>query len=260
MCGGYLTSSRGVITSPNYPQSYENSQDCFWVLRTRPGRTFTFSFDHLNVTSSDSNVCNEDYLILRNGENSATSPLILMHPGQGSGEQNGRLCGTEPPERRNSSSNVMSIAFHSDGNNQQGNGFRMHFEETPSGCGGHVRIDESEPEFDFSSPNYPNVPPPHSECIWTIVAPSDRRIRIDFLENFDVRPTRGCTVAGIEMRDGGTEFSDLIGVFCNSKPSSQRGSSNVIRVRYFTNSDHPNPGFKAKATIGKFPPLYLDAK
>ena len=38
MCGGYLSQNQGVITSPNFPNDYANNLNCFWGIRTRPGR------------------------------------------------------------------------------------------------------------------------------------------------------------------------------------------------------------------------------
>ena len=31
-CGGWLYSTEGYITSPNYPQQYPNNMDCVWVI------------------------------------------------------------------------------------------------------------------------------------------------------------------------------------------------------------------------------------
>ena len=64
------------------------------------------------------------------------------------------------------------------------------YRETTFGCGGRILLSANQPDFDISSPNYPNVPPPHAECVWVIVAPAGKRIQIDFLERFDVKPSR----------------------------------------------------------------------
>ena len=47
--------------------------------------------------------------------------------------------------RYNTTSNVMSVQFNTDGSGT-GKGFRMHFKQTDFGCGGQVRLTESEPE------------------------------------------------------------------------------------------------------------------
>ena len=53
ICGGYLSDRQGVITSPGYPNDYDNNLDCFYGIRARPGRTLTFWFDTMNITSSN---------------------------------------------------------------------------------------------------------------------------------------------------------------------------------------------------------------
>ena len=192
--------------------------------------------------------CDGDYLIVRNGDNRETSPMMLIHPGQSRDQQNGRLCGTQRPARWNTTSNVMSVQFHSDGSNA-GSGFRMYYKQTDFGCGGSVRLSDDEPETYLTSLNYPNVPPPHAECVWFVIAPTEHRIQVDFVEQFDIRPTGNCVLAGVELKDGGTDFSPSIGTFCNDRPPTQRSSSNVMRMKYYTNSDRPNLGFKAKVSI-----------
>ena len=56
------------------------------------------------------------------------------------------------------------------------------------------------------------------------------------------------------MKDGGTDFSPEIGTFCRNsngqdRPPTQKSSSNVMRIKYYTNEDRPNLGFKAKISI-----------
>ena len=149
-------------------------------------------------------------MTLRNGDDPDTSPLMLIHPGQSREQQNGRLCGTQRPARWNTTSNVMSVDFHSDGSGS-GKGFRMYFKQTDFGCGGQVRLSPEEPEVDIISLNYPNVPPPHAECIWSVIAPNEHRIQVDFVEQFDIKPSTNCVMAGVELKDGGTDFSPSIG-------------------------------------------------
>ena len=62
--------------------------------------------------------------------------------------------------------------------------------------------------------------------------------------------------AGLELKDGGTDFSPDIGTFCHNtngqdRPPTQKSSSNVMRIKYYTNEERPNLGFKAKLSIGK---------
>ena len=53
-------------------------------------------------------------------------------------------------------------------------------------CGGKYILTSGEESEEFSTPNYPNVPPPYSECIWTFMAPAGKRLSIHFVEAFDL--------------------------------------------------------------------------
>ena len=63
-------------------------------------------------------------------------------------------------------------------------------------------------------------------------------------------PFLRCHTAGLEFRDGGTEQSPLLGVFCREKPHTQKSTGNTMYVRYYTNSNNPKLGFYATASIG----------
>ena len=59
-----------------------------------------------------------------------------------------------------------------------------------------------------------------------------------------------CRTAGLEIRDGGTERSPLLGLFCGEIPHTQKSTGNTMYVRYYTNANSPKLGFYAKASIG----------
>ena len=56
----------------------------------------------------------------------------------------------------------------------------MEYEELRFGCGGHVYLRDSlgpNMEVHITSPNHPATPPPHSECIWIIMAPAGKEVQ-----------------------------------------------------------------------------------
>ncbi len=53
------------------------------------------------------------------------------------------------------------------------------------------------------------------------------------------------------MREGATEHSTLLNRFCGDKPSTQKTEGNALYLRYYSNLENPNIGFKAKVKIGK---------
>ena len=43
-CGGTLFNSRGVVTSPNYPQPHNQASNCEWILKVPPGQKIQLKF------------------------------------------------------------------------------------------------------------------------------------------------------------------------------------------------------------------------
>lgn len=61
-----------------------------------------------------------------------------------------------------------------------------------------------------------------------------------------------CDQAFVEVRDGGTILSPLLGKFCGSNlPDTQHSSGDVLYVRYYNNLTQHHSGFKAKVSTGK---------
>ncbi|KAB1253791.1 Cubilin [Camelus dromedarius] len=53
-CGGIQIGDSGVISSPNYPASYDSLTHCSWLLEAPPGHTITVSSDDWKCVSSRS--------------------------------------------------------------------------------------------------------------------------------------------------------------------------------------------------------------
>ncbi|MEQ2158682.1 CUB and sushi domain-containing protein 3, partial [Goodea atripinnis] len=95
-CGGNLTGSNGFILSPNYPHPYPHSKDCDWLIAVNSDYVLSLAFISFNIEP------NYDFLYIYDGPDS-NSPLI------------GSFQDSKLPERIESSSNAMLLAFRSDG-------------------------------------------------------------------------------------------------------------------------------------------------
>ncbi|XP_059839979.1 CUB and sushi domain-containing protein 3 [Hypanus sabinus] len=95
-CGGNLTSSSGFILSPSYPHPYPHGKECDWTITVN--NDYIISLTFLSFTMEP----NYDFLYLYDGPDS-NSPLI------------GSFLDNKLPERIESSSNSMHLAFRSDG-------------------------------------------------------------------------------------------------------------------------------------------------
>ncbi|KAH3817670.1 hypothetical protein DPMN_119225 [Dreissena polymorpha] len=100
-CGGVLTDSFGVITSPNFPSNYPNKVECTWVINAPEGYVINVYFTEFELEFSYNYDCDDDYIELLQGPD-ASSPSI------------GKFCWTVPPIVFKSQSNSASIVFSTD--------------------------------------------------------------------------------------------------------------------------------------------------
>lgn len=127
-------------------------------------------------------------------------------------------------------------------------GFVLKYSEISQECGGQLTLTQFANSTILQSPNFPNIPPPHIECAWTIYGVPGERIRIDFLY-LDLTLMRDCRNEYVEIRDGGTSFSTLIGRYCQDLPSTIFMSDNVGYLKFFTDVEDPRSGFQAKISL-----------
>ena len=96
-----VTTGGIIITSPNYPSDYDNSQDCQVTIRFASDEIVRITLEEFDVESHWR--CDNDYLIAHDGSDT-TSPVI-----------GSKLCGTGlKGEMIDSTGNVMTLSFHSD--------------------------------------------------------------------------------------------------------------------------------------------------
>jgi len=102
----------------------------------------------------------------------------------------------------------------------------------------------------LTSPDSPNSYPSRSKCIWIIKAQPDHRIKFKFL-NFDVEncsaaPGR-CQCDYVEVRDGNSSSSFLIGRYCGSViPSELFSSSRYLWIQFVSDNQINKIGFVAE--------------
>uniref|UniRef100_A0A8C3LRI7 CUB and Sushi multiple domains 2 n=1 Tax=Chrysolophus pictus TaxID=9089 RepID=A0A8C3LRI7_CHRPC len=110
-CGGILTGPAGVILSPQYPEPYPPGKECDWKLTVSPDYVIALVF---NIFSLEPGY---DFLHIYDGPDSL-SPLI------------GSFYGSQLPERIESSSNSLFLAFRSDASVSNA-GFVIEYTENP---------------------------------------------------------------------------------------------------------------------------------
>ncbi|XP_022177373.1 cubilin-like [Myzus persicae] len=233
-CGGELRGPTGVINLTNSTSQLLDSPHsyllhCSWNVTVRPGRTISVKFITMQLLS-----CVDSFVLLKNGFYE-DSPLL----GQG------KYCNTSNIATLSTTDNklqvVVSIMFHDI--------VKIAFEEKSVNCGGQIYLNDVYNITQITSPSYPNIPPAHTECIWTVVAPAGEQISVT-IEDLVLDQT--CEKEYLEFRDGAARFSRLINLICGNNPVQDiETTENFLHIKYFTDLSVPNNGFKLNVTIAK---------
>lgn len=242
-CGGLLDMPSGNInhnmtTRPMNASVFWVSEICTWNIKVRLGRTIRFDFEQLNLEKNSDGTCNS-YLLIRNGPNEE-SPFLGP----------GKFCGKEPIELPKTSSNQAMVQFARGRLSFSKREFILNYEQVEHDCGGHIMLKYNNNNTIITSPNYPNIPSPHIECIWRVTAPGGELLKIDFLERFDLSLSTGCVTEFLQIQEGSTSNAPVNNKLCGSTmPSSIFLSSNLLRLHYLTDALIPRNGFKLKVSF-----------
>ncbi|KAF2903769.1 hypothetical protein ILUMI_02404 [Ignelater luminosus] len=165
-----VNGTEGHLTTPNYPGYYYNNLD-FFVRIIGPERTrLVMHFEKLDVEQQPE--CLYDYVELRS---------VGKQVGEGV-----KWCGNYDTDMQRfdfvSEGNEAELKFHSD-YSIAGSGFLLHWRAVDvSGCPMQTFTAR---EGLLTSPNYPNLLLPRLDCSVTILAPTGKRVWLEF-QDFDV--------------------------------------------------------------------------
>ena len=114
-----------------------------------------------------------------------------------------------------------------------------------SGCGGTINADV--PGV-ITSPNYPNFYSHSSRCIWVLRATPGRKVTMT-ITNFDVEQQASCDYDYLEVRQGATSNSSLVGRYCGSSlPPAITSFGNELYVMFVSDISTAMHGFRAQYT------------
>ncbi|XP_077301904.1 cubilin-like [Arctopsyche grandis] len=251
VCGSHLTSPTEIL-SPSFPnntqytifQNIRRQISCVWTIAVKPGRTINLEFLEINGSDPEPKEC-RNYIMIKNG-GSDDSPLL----------GNGKYCGDYLPNvTLQTNGNRLYVKYNSvyiypaPLSFQSIFNFKIKYWEVSLECEYRLKLTDSIRNTTISSPNYPNIPKPYTECIWVIMAPAGERIKVDFIEKIDLTPDDRCELEYVELRDGGTKDSLPIGKFCGTTPGTKKSTSNIMYIKFLTDVPDPKNGFKAVVSI-----------
>lgn len=220
-------------------------QDCIWTLKVRQGRHIRLEFPEVVLRNSnspaDSTGC-ENFLVLRNG-GAGDSPFLGR----------GKYCEDNISDALETSSNTAYVKFH----HKRGpirSQVTIRVMEVGQACSRRIQLTSAKDSEVISSPLYPNLPNPHSECVWVVTAPPEHRIMLHFEDRFDLedlsKDSGECQREFVQVFDGGTELKPEVGRYCgNRKPDTIYSKASQMRIRYFTDVAEPHAGFKATVKL-----------
>uniref|UniRef100_A0A4W5NC55 Metalloendopeptidase n=1 Tax=Hucho hucho TaxID=62062 RepID=A0A4W5NC55_9TELE len=221
-CGDSLQDSSGNFSSPGYPNGYAAYVHCIWRISVTPGEKII-----LNITAMDlyrSHLCWYDHVEVRDGFG-RKAPL------------KGRYCGDSLPGPIVSTDSRLWIEFRSS-SNWVGKGFSAVYEAI---CGGEVNRDNGQ----IQSPNYPDDYRPNKVCVWKITVAQDFHVGLSF-QSFEIERHDSCAYDYLEVRDGNSESSPLLGRFCgHDKPEDIKTSSNQLWMKFVSDGSVNKAGFAA---------------
>ncbi|KAM9538754.1 bone morphogenetic protein 1-like [Salvelinus alpinus] len=108
-------------------------------------------------------------------------------------------------------------------------------------CGGEVNRDNGQ----IQSPNYPDDYRPNKVCVWKVTVAQDFHVGLSF-QSFEIERHDSCAYDYLEVRDGNSESSPLLGHFCgHDKPDDIKTSSNQLWMKFVSDGSVNKAGFAA---------------
>ncbi|XP_047229438.1 bone morphogenetic protein 1-like isoform X3 [Girardinichthys multiradiatus] len=228
-CGESLQESAGNLSSPSFPNGYSAYTHCVWTISVTPGEKPLSSVSQiiLNFTSMDlyrSHLCWYDNIEVRDGF-WRKAPL------------KGRFCGDTIPDPIISTDSRLWIEYRSS-SSWVGKGFSASYEAI---CGGELKQDSGQ----IKSPNYPDDYQSNKMCVWKITVAEGFQVSLTF-QSFEIEKHNACTYDYVEVRDGSSESSPLLGRFCGyDKPENLQSSSNQLWLKFASDNLVNKAGFAA---------------
>nr|XP_042896535.1 cubilin [Parasteatoda tepidariorum] len=222
-CGGVMTETSGQISSPRHPDAYPHKTTCTWLLKATPGHVIRLTFTSFNLEMDTD--CRFDYVLVED-----TSSIQI-----------GKYCGNRRPPILTSMDETLLVKFVTDASVAR-DGFTATYEflNTEEECGG----DFYQSSGVIRSPGFPNRYPHSAHCVWILHAPNQRQISLN-VTSFVVEQHAGCRYDYLELRNGATGTSPLIGRYCGEEIlKTVRSHSNSLRIEFKSDFSMSAPGFE----------------
>ncbi|KAM9307657.1 cubilin [Gastrophryne carolinensis] len=220
-CGGNFTDTEGFLTSPSWPDAYTGNKECIYIITQKRGDQINLRFTHMNLQSSTG--CSLTVIEVKDGD-TQMAPLI------------GRYCNSTIPAPITSSSNTLWLKFRLDAS-ATASSFKAFYQVV---CGGMLSGTGV-----IRTPHYPNPYYRERTCEWIIAQPEGEVVQLNF-DSFNLLPGTRCSSNYIEIRDGPSSDSTLIGTYCGPDiPPPAYSTQRSLYIKFVTDASSTNGGFSA---------------
>ncbi|BES88254.1 CUB domain [Nesidiocoris tenuis] len=227
-CGRTHQENSATLMSPSYVKVVApppEGEKCEWRITATHGERIVLNITALDIYKSAD--CRHDYLEIRDGYWHKSSLL-------------GRFCGSgRVTEVIVSTGSRMLITFAASPKQHGHRGFTAHYEAV---CGGDIEVDEG---GHLESPNFPEDYQHNKECVWKLTAPETFQVALKF-QSFEVEKHDNCVYDYVEILDGHSADSRVIGKFCGYKlPPDVQSSGNKLLIKFVSDGSVQKGGFSA---------------
>ncbi|XP_067663247.1 cubilin-like [Haliotis asinina] len=214
------------IVSPGYPNNYPSGLDCQWTIHAPAGNRI-----RIEVIFADMEIapfCANDYLLFDDGSSTVDGQIKICNV-------------TSSPIV--SSSNLMSITFHSD-SSVTGKGFRLKYSAADNSCSSRLAASQYTEKY-LTSPGYPSSKANNMHCTWTLSAMVGYIIKVKIV---NLSLGTSCSSDYLLFSDGSSPYATQLGRYCGNNPRDGTvvSSGNHMNIVFHTNSS--GRGFKLKYT------------
>uniref|UniRef100_A0A158PA86 Metalloendopeptidase n=1 Tax=Angiostrongylus cantonensis TaxID=6313 RepID=A0A158PA86_ANGCA len=279
-CGGFLQTSSGSFSSPNYPQHYPSSKECVWEIEAEYGYQIFLNFTTFNIEGMKTE-CSYDYVKIGESERmcgeyaepllftSASNRVRVEFVSDSSVERTGFLanfiadldeCQTDNAGCEHICQNRLGsylclchigYILADDGHNCKEGGCFFEL-NSPSGrvCLALRFCTLIQNKFLFlpgkvSTPNYPNSYPVNQNCTWHFITTPGHRLMLSF-SSFQIEEHSQCKYDSVSIFDGGDSNAPPIGIFCGVVPPPMfMSSTNQLFLSFASDASVSRQGFEA---------------
>ncbi|KAL5273336.1 hypothetical protein ACFFRR_000221 [Megaselia abdita] len=218
MCGGVLNAPNGTVH--HLPMESVGTVECKWIIQAKERNYIRWT-----LLSKDFDVSDKSYFKVYSNDSYKGDRLLKSYT-------NNELVTQSP------------IVFFSDILTIQSLGFKGSFQyETVNpgdSCGGNL----TQPSGLIETPFFPTEYPESIFCEWVITGPTGHQIELKVL-NFSIEVSYSCQDDNLEIHNGPSRESPLIGKFCgNEIPKVIPSFTNHLYLRFKSDSSIESSGFQ----------------